>query len=187
MVATSPKRKRLVVGVNESENQKNQNDSMEMDLNKWLDLPSCLFEKFFASLDPVDALLIIPLVCKDWGRILLKILFFKEDYNHMNFRPLMGESFNSIFNRLEDEELMAMNLMKILVGLMHAFASDGQNDADTCVIGTIPIDKISFVGGLPFYDTHLIYIAERYNYYPLLFCYLKNVSFCQFEDEHKKS
>lgn len=171
MVRNSSK-KRAIVVANETRNQEDHIESIKMGVNKWLDLPSCLFEKIFANLNPMDALLIIPLVCKDWGRLLLEILFFKEN-NHLNLIKLMDGHFNSIFNRLEDEELREMKLMKIIVGLMHAFASDDQSD--TYAVRTNPIVEISFTSGLPFHDRHLIYIAKRYIYYPPLFCYIVNL------------
>lgn len=161
MARTSAKRKRIVVAANENRNEEDHAETMVMAENKWLDLPSCLFEKIFANLNPMDALLIIPLVCKDWGQIILEILFFKEK-NYLDFRVLLDERFNRFFNLLDDEESRAMKLMKLLVGLMHALVSYGQSDVDTCAVKTTPITDISFIDGLPFYDRHLVYIAERY-------------------------
>lgn len=156
--------------------------SGKMVADKWLGLPIGPLGQIFANLNPIDMLLVVPLVCKDWGQILCGIIFSKENKNSLDFRPLRYGPFWSIFYESGNENAKATKLMNLLVGVMHAFASDGESDAGTCSIKTTPIINIVFPPGLPFYDRHLVYIAERYHYYPfnVLFCYMiKMWIFCQ--------
>lgn len=53
--------------------------SAKMAANKWLGLPIGPIGQIFADIDPIDMLLVVPLVCKDWGRVLCQIIFLKEN------------------------------------------------------------------------------------------------------------
>ncbi|XP_074330504.1 F-box/LRR-repeat protein At3g48880-like isoform X1 [Apium graveolens] len=54
-----------------------------------------------------------------------------------------------------------MRLMNLLVNVMHTFASDSGIVVGTSAARPTPISKIVFPVGLPLYDRHLVYIAER--------------------------
>lgn len=72
--------------------------SAKMAVDKWLDLPSDPLFKIFTKLNPIDMLLVVPLVCKNWGRILCEMLFYDNNNNSLNFRPLQHYApFCSIF------------------------------------------------------------------------------------------
>lgn len=154
--------------------------SAKMAVNKWLDLPSGPLSKIFSYLSLIDMLLVVPLVCKYWGRILCEIFFFNESNKLLDFTPLQNKQpFRSIFYELGDVNSRAMKLMNFIVGVMHAFASNG--DADTSAMKSTSIIKIVFPPGLPLYDKHLVYIAERYNHFPfnMFFLHDKDVCSCQ--------
>lgn len=153
--------------------------SAKMAVDKWLDLPSDPLFKIFTKLNPIDMLLVVPLVCKNWGRILCEMLFYDNNNNSLNFRPLQHYApFCSIFCGWGDDRSRAIKLMNLLVSVMHVFASDG--DVGTSAVRATPINYIAFPPDLRLYDKHLVYIAERYNYYPfnVLYCYMtKNWGF----------
>lgn len=65
--------------------------------------------------------------------------------------------------------------MNFLVGVMHAFASDSQSDVNSYAVRTTPIKEMYFPDDLPLHDRHLVYVAERYNFYT---CVILFVLFC---------
>ncbi|KAK1375144.1 hypothetical protein POM88_031337 [Heracleum sosnowskyi] len=138
-----------------------QSKSAKMVVDRWLDLPTGPLGQIFTYLNPVDMLLVVPFVCKYWGRILCEIIFFKKNSNLLDFGPLLFPPFTSIFYGSANENLKAMQLMNFLMGVMHALAPDSESDVGTCAVRTTPIFKIVFTLGLPLYDRHLVYIAER--------------------------
>ncbi|WOH09801.1 hypothetical protein DCAR_0729260 [Daucus carota subsp. sativus] len=161
MVGACGTRKKVSTTTNKRMNQEDLAESRQMSFNRWLDLPSGIFEQIFFKLHLIEMLFIIPLVCKSWGYIILKAIFDKEDTNCLDLSALEDEPFYSYFFYVEDEDSRAMKLMSLLVRLMHAFASDDPNDVNNCAIKTTPITKLLFPPGLSLNDRHLIYLAER--------------------------
>lgn len=142
-------------------------NSAEMVVDRWLDLPSGPLGQIFSKLNPIDVILVIPLVCKYWGQIFLKELFFlQEDGKCLDFSPLVKEPFYSYFCQSGDENVRAKRLMTLIVGLLHAFTFGSENDSHNSAARPASITDINICAALPFHDRHLVYIAERYGFYP---------------------
>ncbi|WOG89959.1 hypothetical protein DCAR_0209200 [Daucus carota subsp. sativus] len=137
-------------------------NSAEMVVDRWLDLPSGPLGQIFSKLNPIDVILVIPLVCKYWGQIFLKELFFlQEDGKCLDFSPLVKEPFYSYFCQSGDENVRAKRLMTLIVGLLHAFTFGSENDSHNSAARPASITDINICAALPFHDRHLVYIAER--------------------------
>ncbi|WOG89958.1 hypothetical protein DCAR_0209199 [Daucus carota subsp. sativus] len=128
---------------------------------QWVDLPKDPLTEVFKLCNPTDALMTLPLVCKYWGRIFLEPIICKQKDNCLNFMPLREKPFYEFFYQSEDKNTRAMRLMKLLVGVMHAFACDNQSDAVGNDVGVTPIIKIIFPHDLPLHERHFVYVAER--------------------------
>lgn len=127
---------------------------------QWLNLPNDILEEIFQLFIPKDALVSLPLVCKQWGRLFLEPIFCKEK-NCLDFRPLTEKPFYKHFFKSKDRDVRAIRLMNLLVGVMHAFASDSQGDVNGYAVRATPFTEICFPYDLPLYDRHLVYVAER--------------------------
>lgn len=128
---------------------------------QWLNLPNDILDEIFNLFVPKDALLSLPLVCKQWGRLFLEPIFCKQKNNCLDFMPLTEKPFYRHFYKSKDKDIRALRLMNLLVGVMHAFASDSQCDVNSYAVRATPITEIYFPHDLPLYDRHLVYVAER--------------------------
>lgn len=138
---------------------------------QWLRLPNNILDEIFNLFKPKDALLSLPLVCKQWGRLYLEPILCKHKTNRLDFTPLVKIPFYKHFYTSKDKDIRAKRLMNLLVGVMHAFGSDSQSDVNGYAVGTTPITEIYFPHDLPLYDRHLVYVAERYSLYTPCFNY----------------
>ncbi|KAL1829819.1 hypothetical protein ACET3Z_008231 [Daucus carota] len=137
--------------------------SAEMAVDRWLDLPSGPLGQIFSKLNPVDAILVIPLVCKYWGQIFLKQVFcIQDNTTDLDLTRLFSPPFYSLFHQFGNENVRAKRLMTVIVGFLHAFASGSENDAhnNTAARPTL-IRDLDTGAALSIHDRHLVYIAQR--------------------------
>ncbi|XP_017232296.1 F-box/LRR-repeat protein At3g48880-like isoform X2 [Daucus carota subsp. sativus] len=137
--------------------------SAEMAVDRWLDLPSGPLGQIFSKLNPIDAILVIPLVCKYWGQIFLKQVFrIQENSTDLDLTRLCSTPLYSLFHLSGNENVRAKRLMTVIVGFLHAFASGSENDAhnSTAARPTL-ITDLDTGAALSIHDRHLVYIAQR--------------------------